>query len=415
MKNPITTHDVIIIGGGAAGMLAGITCAQQGKSVLILDKNERLGRKLLITGKGRCNITNNCQRDELFKNIPHNPKFLYSAFSQFTPQDAIDFFESLGVATKTERGNRVFPVSDKAVEVVDALVKTLNKYGVKTVRAKAEGLKLEDGQIKGVLCADNIIYNAKSVIIATGGRSYPLTGSTGDGYALAMQAGHTVSDVSPSLVPIVTQEKWCADAMGLSLKNVTLKVIDNSKNKRIVFEELGEMLFTHFGVSGPLVLSASAHMEELESNRYSLEIDLKPALDEQTLDKRLLREIATYSNRDFSNLLGSLLPQKLIAVVVGLSGINGDTKANSITREQRATLCKLLKSLPLTVKAFRPIEEAIVTRGGVSTVEIDPKTMESKLTKGLFFAGEVIDVDAYTGGFNLQIAFSTGFLAGLHA
>ncbi len=415
MKNPITTHDVIIIGGGAAGMLAGITCAQQGKSVLILDKNERLGRKLLITGKGRCNITNNCQRDELFKNIPHNPKFLYSAFSQFTPQDAIDFFESLGVATKTERGNRVFPVSDKAVEVVDALVKTLNKYGVKTVRAKAEGLKLEDGQIKGVLCADNIIYNAKSVIIATGGRSYPLTGSTGDGYALAMQAGHTVSDVSPSLVPIVTQEKWCADAMGLSLKNVTLKVIDNSKNKRIVFEELGEMLFTHFGVSGPLVLSASAHMEELESNRYSLEIDLKPALDEQTLDKRLLREIATYSNRDFSNLLGSLLPQKLIAVVVGLSGINGDTKANSITREQRATLCKLLKSLPLSVKAFRPIEEAIVTRGGVSTVEIDPKTMESKLTKGLFFAGEVIDVDAYTGGFNLQIAFSTGFLAGLHA
>lgn len=415
MKNPITTHDVIIIGGGAAGMLAGITCAQQGKSVLILDKNERLGRKLLITGKGRCNITNNCQRDELFKNIPHNPKFLYSAFSQFTPQDAIDFFESLGVATKTERGNRVFPVSDKAVEVVDALVKTLNKYGLKTVRAKAEGLKLEDGQIKGVLCADNIIYNAKSVIIATGGRSYPLTGSTGDGYALATQAGHTVSDVSPSLVPIVTQEKWCADAMGLSLKNVTLKVIDNSKNKRIVFEELGEMLFTHFGVSGPLVLSASAHMEELESNRYSLEIDLKPALDEQTLDKRLLREIATYSNRDFSNLLGSLLPQKLIAVVVGLSGINGDTKANSITREQRATLCKLLKSLPLTVKAFRPIEEAIVTRGGVSTVEIDPKTTESKLTKGLFFAGEVIDVDAYTGGFNLQIAFSTGFLAGLHA
>lgn len=415
MKNPITTHDVIIIGGGAAGMLAGITCAQQGKSVLILDKNERLGRKLLITGKGRCNITNNCQRDELFKNIPHNPKFLYSAFSQFTPQDAIDFFESLGVATKTERGNRVFPVSDKAVEVVDALVKTLNKYGVKTVRAKAEGLKLEDGQIKGVLCADNIIYNAKSVIIATGGRSYPLTGSTGDGYALAMQAGHTVADVSPSLVPIVTLEKWCADAMGLSLKNVTLKVIDNSKNKRIVFEELGEMLFTHFGVSGPLVLSASAHMEELESNRYSLEIDLKPALDEQTLDKRLLREIATYSNRDFSNLLGSLLPQKLIAVVVELSGINGDTKANSITREQRATLCKLLKSLPLSVKAFRPIEEAIVTRGGVSTVEIDPKTMESKLTKGLFFAGEVIDVDAYTGGFNLQIAFSTGFLAGLHA
>lgn len=415
MKNPITTHDVIIIGGGAAGMLAGITCAQQGKSVLILDKNERLGRKLLITGKGRCNITNNCQRDELFKNIPHNPKFLYSAFSQFTPLDAIDFFESLGVATKTERGNRVFPVSDKAVEVVDALVKTLNKYGVKTVKAKAEGLKLEDGQIKGVLCADNIIYNAKSVIIATGGRSYPLTGSTGDGYALAMQAGHTVSDVSPSLVPIVTQEKWCADAMGLSLKNVTLKVIDNSKNKRIVFEELGEMLFTHFGVSGPLVLSASAHMEELESNRYSLEIDLKPALDEQTLDKRLLREIATYSNRDFSNLLGSLLPQKLIAVVVELSGINGDTKANSITREQRATLCKLLKSLPLSVKAFRPIEEAIVTRGGVSTVEIDPKTMESKLTKGLFFAGEVIDVDAYTGGFNLQIAFSTGFLAGLHA
>ncbi|HKM32985.1 MAG TPA: NAD(P)/FAD-dependent oxidoreductase [Oscillospiraceae bacterium] len=415
MKNPITTHDVIIIGGGAAGMLAGITCAQQGKSVLILDKNERLGRKLLITGKGRCNITNNCQRDELFKNIPHNPKFLYSAFSQFTPLDAIDFFESLGVATKTERGNRVFPVSDKAVEVVDALVKTLNKYGVKTVRAKAEGLKLEDGQIKGVLCADNIIYNAKSVIIATGGRSYPLTGSTGDGYALAMQAGHTVADVSPSLVPIVTLEKWCADAMGLSLKNVTLKVIDNSKNKRIVFEELGEMLFTHFGVSGPLVLSASAHMEELESNRYSLEIDLKPALDEQTLDKRLLREIATYSNRDFSNLLGSLLPQKLIAVVVELSGINGDTKANSITREQRATLCKLLKSLPLSVKAFRPIEEAIVTRGGVSTVEIDPKTMESKLTKGLFFAGEVIDVDAYTGGFNLQIAFSTGFLAGLHA
>lgn len=299
--------------------------------------------------------------------------------------------------------------------MVDALVKTLNKYGVKTVKAKAEGLKLEDGQIKGVLCADNIIYNAKSVIIATGGRSYPLTGSTGDGYALAMQAGHTVADVSPSLVPIVTLEKWCADAMGLSLKNVTLKVIDNSKNKRIVFEELGEMLFTHFGVSGPLVLSASAHMEELESNRYSLEIDLKPALDEQTLDKRLLREIATYSNRDFSNLLGSLLPQKLIAVVVELSGINGDTKANSITREQRATLCKLLKSLPLSVKAFRPIEEAIVTRGGVSTVEIDPKTMESKLTKGLFFAGEVIDVDAYTGGFNLQIAFSTGFLAGLHA
>lgn len=403
-------YDVIIIGGGAAGCIAAITAAKQGRIVAIFEKNGRLGKKLLITGKGRCNITNNCTQEELMQNIPCNPRFLYSAFSQFSPQDVMDFFENEGVPLKTERGNRVFPQSDKAKDIVVALEKCIKEYGVKLVANKVTALILEDGVCKGVKCNDEE-YFAESVLIATGGKSYPATGSTGDGYTLAISAGHTVTPLKPSLVPIVAEEKYCSDMMGLSLKNVTLNLYDEKKK---IYSEMGEMLFTHFGISGPLVLSASSHIRKMERGRYKIFIDLKPSLSEEKLDLRIQRDFADNINKSFINSLGKLLPNKMIPVVVGLSGIPFDLKVNSITKEQRKNLVKLLKAFPITVTGFRPIEEAIVTSGGVSVKEINPKTMESKLVKGLFFAGEVIDVDGYTGGFNLQIAFSTGYCAGLN-
>lgn len=402
--------DVIIIGGGAAGAMAAAQCGMLGKKVIIFEPNGRIGKKLAITGKGRCNVTNNCTEDELLRNIPINPRFLYSAFSRFGVPDVMDFFESRGVPLKTERGNRVFPVSDKAGDIVAALDRSLRQSGVKLIREKVTEILTDDGVCTGVR-AGGREYNAVSVLLATGGCSYPGTGSDGSGYELAKNVGHTVTDIKPSLVPIVCEEKYCRDMMGLSLKNVTLSLFDGKKK---IFSELGEMLFTHFGVSGPLVLSASSHIRQMEKDRYKLFIDLKPGLTPQQLDARILRDFDGNINRIFGNSLSALLPAKLVPVVVRLSGIEGEWKVNQITRQQRLTLVELLKSFPLTVSAFRPIEEAIITSGGVNVREINPKTMESRLVQGLFFAGEIIDVDGYTGGFNLQIAFSTAYCAAIN-
>ena len=403
--------DCIIIGGGAAGMMAAVTAAQYGKSVVIFERNDRCGIKLSITGKGRCNVTNNCTQDEFMANIPTNPRFLYSAYSQFSSQDCMDFFERLGVPLKTERGNRVFPVSDKAADIVKALEQACIDYGVKIYHIRVKGIIAEDGEVKGVKCSDGHNYYAPSVLIATGGKSYPKTGSDGDGYRFAEALGHTVTEIKPSLVPVVSSDGYCAEMMGLSLKNVTLTLKDCVKNK-VIFEELGEMLFTHFGVSGPLVLSASSHIPEIEQGRYKFFIDLKPALDEKKLDERILRDFAEIPNRIFANSLSKLLPTKMIPVVVKLSEINGEKQVNSVTKQERARLVSLLKAFPVTVSGFRPISEAIITSGGIKVSEVSPKTMESKLVKGLFFAGEVLDLDGYTGGFNLQIAFSTAYCAG---
>lgn len=402
--------DVIIIGGGAAGAMAGVYCGEWGKKTLIFEPNGKIGKKLMITGKGRCNVTNNCGNDELIRNIPRNPRFLYSAFSQFSTEDTMNFFEESGVPLKTERGNRVFPVSDKSQDIVSALERRLKNAGVKIIKERVTGLVIENGVCKGVEAGGKAFF-AESVLIATGGKSYPATGSAGDGYMLAQSAGHTVTELEPSLVPIVCSEKYCGDMMGLSLKNVTLSLYDRDKK---IYSELGEMLFTHFGVSGPLVLSASSHIDKMEKDRYKILIDLKPGLSEQQLDSRLLRDFGENINRIFGNSLSKLLPAKLIPTAVRLSGIPGERKVNQITREERMGFVRILKAFPLTVKDFRPIEEAIITSGGVSTREINPKTMESKLVKNLFFAGEIIDVDGYTGGFNLQIAFSTAYCAALN-
>ena len=401
--------DVIIIGGGAAGALAGVFCGEWGKRTIIFEPNGKIGKKLAITGKGRCNVTNNCDNAELMKNIPVNSKFLYSAFSRFSSEDTMNFFEESGVPLKTERGNRVFPQSDKAADIVTALERRLKKAGVKIIKQRVTEIISEDGVCTGVK-AGGKVYTATSVLLATGGRSYPVTGSDGSGYKLAEDLGHTVTPLKPSLVPIECCEKYCADMMGLSLRNVTLSLYDGGKK---IYSELGEMLFTHFGVSGPLVLSASSHIRELQQDRFRMFIDLKPGLDEQKLDDRILRDFKENINRIFGNSLSKLLPTKLIPTVVRLSGIEGERKVNSVTREERQKLVKLLKAFPLTVKKFRPIEEAIITSGGIDIKEIDPKTMESKLVQGLFFAGEIIDVDAYTGGFNLQIAFSTAYTAAM--
>lgn len=406
--------DVIVVGGGAAGLMAAGTAASFGKSVLVAEKNQRLARKVLITGKGRCNVTNQCDNDTFLRNIPRNSRFLYSAISQFNTQDTIDFFERQGVSLKTERGNRVFPVSDKAVDIAEALRSFALSYGAHVSHSAVKGLLLNEDEIVGVEFVDGKKEFASSVIIATGGLSYPATGSTGDGYRFARQAGHTIIPPCPSLVPLVVQESWCPELQGLSLKNVAVTAVD-LKTQKSIFHEQGEMLFTHYGVSGPLILSASAHLENLEPGRYGIEIDLKPALSLEQLDARILRDFSLFKNKDFSNALGKLLPHKLIPVVIRLSGISESAKVHQITREQRIYLGQILKALRLTVSGFRPIEEAIITSGGVCTKEINPKTMESKLTKGLFFAGEVIDVDAYTGGFNLQIAFSTGYIAGMYS
>lgn len=407
-------RSVLVVGGGAAGLMAAGAAADRGLLVTVLERNARMGRKLMITGKGRCNITNNCTVPDFIANVPENGRFLYSALSAFTPQDMMAFLEGEGLPVKTERGNRVFPCSDKARDVVDTLVAYVRRAGCRFREGRAVSLLLEDGACVGVRLEDGKECRADAVIVCTGGLSYPLTGSTGDGYALAEQAGHTVVPPRPSLAPLVCAESWCAELRGLSLRNCALTVTDTRRNRK-TYEDFGEMLFTHFGVSGPMILSASAHMREMESGRYRLSIDLKPALTLEQLDARLVRDFTENRNRDFANSLGALLPRSLCPVIVALSGIRPDEKCNAITREQRRSLAQLLKALPLTVEGFRPVEEAIVTSGGVRVSELNAKTMESKKAKGLFFAGEVLDVDAYTGGFNLQIAFSTGVAAGRHA
>lgn len=403
---------VLVIGGGAAGLTAAITAAKNGCDTVLLERNEKVGRKIMITGKGRCNVTNDCSElNALIAAVPVNGRFLYSAFSRFMPQDTMTFFENERVPLKTERGNRVFPESDRASDIVDALFFAAKRAGVDIVCGRAEELIIEDGAVKGAVLQSGERIYAERVIVATGGKSYPQTGSTGDGYRLAAAAGHTVIDPKPSLVPLEAHEGFCSRLQGLSLRNVSISVED-TKTKKQIYSDFGEMIFTHFGVSGPMILSASSHMRQMERGRYKIIIDLKPALSEQQLDARVLRDFSENNNRNFINAMNFLLPKKLVPVIVSLSGIPMDTKVNSVTREQRARLVNLLKHFTVTVTDFRPIEEAIITSGGVKTSEIDPKTMQSKLTEGLYFAGEVIDVDAYTGGFNLQIAFSTGHLAG---
>lgn len=406
--NTRNDYDVIIIGAGAAGMFCASRLGYYGKSVLLLEHNNRVGKKLLITGKGRCNVTNNCDVNTVLNNVPRNPRFLYSALSGLSPADVMDYFENLGVELKTERGNRVFPQSDKSADIVNAMERDIKRKGVNLKFTKARELIIEDGAAVGVR-TDSGDFFAESIVISTGGKSYPATGSTGDGYKLAKQAGHTITSLSPSLVPLVTNESYPVDMMGLSLKNVTLKLYRGDE-KKPVYEELGEMLFTHFGVSGPLVLSASSHIgasSDIQNPGFRLEVDLKPGLDHSALDTRILRDFKEFQTREFKNALGKLLPSKMIPVIVSLSKIPEQTRVSEITREQRLALVNLIKAFPMTVKSFRPIEEAIITSGGISVKEISPKTMESKLVSGLYFIGEILDVDAYTGGFNLQIAFST--------
>ena len=410
-------NKVIVIGGGAAGLFAAISAADNGADVILFEKNDRCGKKLRITGKGRCNVTNDCSTEEFLQNVPTNPRFLYSALSALTTQDVKDFFEGEGVPLKTERGKRVFPVSDKAQDIVSALVSASRARGVKIINEKVLSLIVSDNEgakkINGVI-SEGGEYLADAVIVCTGGRSYTRTGSDGDGYAFAKSAGHTVTPLLPSLVPIVCAGKLCPSLQGLSLKNVSLSITDKTTKKE-VYSDFGEMMFTHFGITGPMVLSASAHIPDIASGKYEAKINLKPALDEKTLDARILSDFSKYSNKDLINALGDLLPQKLIPVTISLSGIDPRKKINSITREERQSLIDVIRGLRLTLIGFRPLDEAIITKGGVSVKEIDPKTMASKKCAGLYFAGEVIDVDAYTGGFNLQIAFSTGNLAGRSA
>lgn len=405
-------NKVIIVGAGAAGLMAAVSACENGADTLLIERNERVGRKIMITGKGRCNVTNNCTLvNDLIANVPTNGRFLYSAFTRFMPIDTMEFFENEGVELKVERGNRVFPVSDKASDIVDALNNAIERLGVERIHGRVKKLIVEDGAAKGVeLDSGEEIFGDK-VIVCTGGKSYSATGSSGDGYFIASSVGHTVVEPKPSLVPLVAHEGWCSDAQGLSLRNVEITVYDSETYKE-VYREFGEMLFTHFGVSGPLILSASTHMRDLGKKKYDIYIDLKPALTFEQLDKRVQSDFLEFANKNFINSLGKLLPQKLIPVIAKLSGIKPTTKTNQITKEMRHKLVNLLKGLKVTAIDFRPIDEAIVTSGGIKVNEIDPKTMQSKLIDGLYFAGEVIDVDAYTGGFNLQIAFSTGHLAG---
>jgi predicted Rossmann fold flavoprotein len=400
---------VAVVGGGAAGMMAAVAAANMGAEVTLFERNDRLGKKLRITGKGRCNVTNDCDRDAFLANVPTNPRFLYSALAAFTTADTKAYFENLGVPLKTERGNRVFPVSDKAIDVVNAMKRAVQDAGVRIVNERVTALMIEENRVCGLRTAKP--YDFDRVIVCTGGKSYPLTGSDGDGYRLALQAGHTVTALTPSLVPITCEAKDCRAMQGLSLRNVGLTVKENASDK-VVYRDFGEMMFTHFGLTGPMILSASAHLPDIAPGKYTCYIDLKPALDEKTLDARLLSDFSKYQNKDFVNSLGDLLPQKMIDVVVERSGIDARKKVNSITAQERRALVALLKGFSLKMTGFRPIDEAIVTKGGVDVKQIKPASMESRLVSGLYFAGEVLDVDAYTGGFNLQIAFSTGHLAG---
>ena len=403
--------NVIVVGGGAAGLMAAGAAARGGHTVTVVERNSRPARKVMITGKGRCNATNNCTVDEFIRNVPENGRFLYSALNAFSPDDAMALFEELGVPLKTERGNRVFPVSDKAVDIVDALVRYAREGGARITEGRVTDLVITDGVCAGVQLEDGSTLSADAVIVATGGCSYPVTGSTGDGYTLARQAGHTIVEPRPSLVALESPDPFCMEMQGLSLKNCGLQVWDHEK-KKAIYSDLGEMLFTHFGVSGPMVLSASAHMRQMDPGRYTLYIDWKPGLTPEQLDARILRDFAERSNMDLGNALGKLLPRLLIPVMLRQAQISPHKKCNAVTREERQRLAARIKRMPVRVEGFRPIAEAIVTAGGVSVKEINAKTMESKLLPGLYFAGEVLDVDAYTGGFNLQIAYSTGMAAG---
>ncbi len=411
MENRVT--EVAVVGGGAAGLFAAISAAQSGAPTVIYEKNPKTGRKLRITGKGRCNVTNDCAPDEFLKNVLRNPKFLFGALNRLSPRDTEEFFEGIGVPLKTERGRRVFPTSDRAADIADALEKEARRLGVKIKHLTVTDVRAENGRITGIVTEDGAFRPHSEVIVATGGLSYPLTGSTGDGWRFAKRLGIETVPAEGSLVPIETYENF-SDLSGLSLKNVTLTVKDNESGKT-VFSELGEMLFCHFGVSGPLVLSASCHMAKKDASLFSMEIDLKPGLTEEELDRRLLSDFAKYSQKDLINSMGDLLPQKLIALTVERSGIPPHTKVGGLTRAMRRDLLTVLKHFTMTPKRARPIAEAIVTCGGVNVKEISPKTMECKRISGLYFAGEVLDVDAYTGGYNLQIAFSTGHLAGTSA
>ena len=413
---------VIVVGGGPAGIMAAISAAKENDDVILIEKNNSLGRKLLITGKGRCNITSSIDIDEFMKNIPGNGRFLYSAFQNFTNQDIIELIEKNGIKVKEERGNRIFPVTDKAEDVLNCFIKELKKYKNIEIRTaqKVENLLIENGEIKGVkLHSGEKVFGSK-VILATGGKSYPVTGSDGDGYKMAKDIGHTIEKIRGSLVPLTGDQRLCQSMQGLSLRNVKITIKDIEKNKKI-YDDFGELLFTHFGVSGPTILSSSAHLlryKEIDrlfdENKIKLYIDLKPALSNEELDLRIRRDFEEFKNKEFKNSLEKLLPKKMIPAILELSGIDINKKVNSITKEERQKLVELLKNFEINIDGFRPVEEAIVTAGGISIKEINPKTMESKLVKGLYFAGEIIDVDAYTGGFNLQIAYSTGFTAGLN-
>ncbi|MBQ3053835.1 MAG: NAD(P)/FAD-dependent oxidoreductase [Clostridia bacterium] len=401
--------DVVVIGGGAAGMMAGISASRCGQKVLIIEQNKMLGRKMRITGKGRCNVTNIASTDEMMQFIPKNNRFLFSAFKNFDNNDLIQMLEDEGVKLKTERGGRVFPQSDKAVDIVNGLRSILAKCKVTVlIGDKVTEVLTENGQVTGVKTDKGRTVLTKKVIICTGGKSYPLTGSDGSGYALAKSLGHNITPIKPALIPLETAENWVTELQGLSLKNVAV-TLEKASGKK-VYEDFGEMIFTHFGISGPVVLSASCHINDNE--KYIFSIDLKPALDEKQLEDRVLRDFKENMNKNFENALSGLFPQKLIPVIVKLSGIDNYKKVNVITKEERKKLCYITKNLRLTIIGTIPIEEAIVTDGGVQVKEINPSTMESKIVKGLFFAGEVIDIVAYTGGYNLQIAFSTGYLAG---
>ena len=400
---------IAVIGGGPAGMMAAGTATELGAEVTIFEHADRLGKKLAITGKGRCNVTNMCSVNDFMENVTRNPRFLYTALYAFPPERTYEFFESLGVELKTERGNRVFPADDRAKTIVDAMRKYAG--GAKVVYEKASAVLPNDDGTFTVKAKENRVFDA--VIIATGGKSYPLTGSDGSGYRIASRLGHSVTELKPSLIPIESDSELCSEMMGLSLKNVAIKIFDRSG--KTVYTDFGEMMFTHFGVTGPVILSASAHVKELEVSELTLSIDLKPALDEKTLDARLLSDFKENANKDFINSLSALLPSKMIESFVKVSGIDGRKKVNSITKEERRVILNTLKDFRIPLSALRPIEEAIITSGGINVKEINPKTMESKIVPGIYFAGEVIDVDAYTGGFNLQIAYSTGYIAGKNA
>ncbi len=405
--------DIVVVGGGAAGMMAAIAAARQGAAVTLIERNQKVGRKLYITGKGRCNVTNHCSPEEVRAAVPRNAKFLYSALEHTPPAWVEEFFESLGVPLKVERGNRVFPVSDKSADIIDALFFELKRLKIPVVNDRVSNICLRDGAVCAVEMGEGKALTGtpcKAAVLATGGLSYPATGSTGDGLWMAEELGHTLVDIKPSLVPLESPDPFCARMQGLALKNVTLTV-KNGK-KKTVYQEQGELLFTHFGLSGPLVLSASAHMRDFEKDQYTCAIDLKPALDEATLDARLIRELTAGANRDMDNLLGTLAPRLLVPVLLDRAAIPGDKKAHDLTKQERRQLLELFKCFSVAVSGPRPVDEAIITSGGVKVSEVDPRTMGSKKVPGLFFAGEMLDVDAYTGGFNLQIAWATGRAAG---